>query len=189
LGHLEKEYDDLCIHLKDDFVFEDEFKTSYQYFSFPTHARRMAELKKCDYERDTLEWWLSLPPEARNVIYEQDNEEDWKSALIQVASVLKEADEIWTRHQFDIPVWEHWCMAHVYPSGTHYRKARDCAQMFELYPEIDRVKAAVPHNALFDCLSQGLQLERCLALHEHRKAIYSNTVPNNVYDSINGRSS
>lgn len=113
-------------------------------------------------DNDTLDWWNKQSNDVREEAFAEDNRHGIIDALADFHKWNGGLDAIWANGSgFDLNILEHFSRELKRGVAWKYWQVRDARTIYSLAPQIERPKA-LAHNALWDCWSQVVGLQRVL---------------------------
>lgn len=112
---------------------------------------------------DTLKYWARAADDARLPLFSDDP----RSSAFNVSHSIRNflpavVDEVWANGpSFDLVILDSYLAAYQ-PHWWNFRQYRDVRTLAAMYPDIDRTKPSIAHNALSDALAQADWVARML---------------------------
>lgn len=126
----------------------------------------------------TLEWWGKQDPAVRDEALGDENRVSVEEFYSQLNRFLVGATDIWCQGPvFDIVILENLYRQMGWPAPWQYWQISDSRTVFKMHGDPRKKEQGKLHNALEDCKSQALAIQRIYADLgiENPKAAYANT--------------
>lgn len=104
-------------------------------------------------EQNTLDWWATQPPHAREEAFNEQDRIPLDQALDELGRLIWHSKRIWAQGPtYDMNILEHAYKSYNKPIPWQYYSVRDSRTVFGLWPELE--KPPTSHHALEDCRRQ-----------------------------------